>query len=485
MTNKKLKMRMIRNIASGVRLSRMTGAMRRAVSSFVTHHSSFFIDLRSSLLTLGKVQASLTLLSLNRSLRHSSFVICHSSLIIALTALAGCSSDSGEEQRPVTPTPEQPEVVEQRTAISFSGSEEEAKEVNAGNTKAHETRAQGTRAETRAGEPLSAKRTSFMVWGYKNMSFGEKGYNGTQTVFPGYTVKWHDGSAASTTTNSSGWEYVAQETGSDPEQTVKYWDWAAVAYRFFAVTNWAGTPPTPPTAYEANKSYGTNGTYGPSDEYGTYEISMLADASSKTEMDNTPFFSHLWFSTDALPTYADKRFGKPVQLEFLKPYARVRFIIRYVYPREGIKLTSLSFKPTDVGDKIARKGTVTVHYPKEGPEIREWYTMDLATGAGSEELDEFTEDYDPENGSKTYTETDEGWYMVMPNNEQGSYTLSVKINSADKTCVVPEQYMQWLPGYSYTYIFKITDEGGVEIGWVEYAVTPWTEMAATWAVYNW
>ena len=37
-------------------------------------HSSFVIDLRSSLLTLGKVQASLTLLSLNRSLHHSSFL---------------------------------------------------------------------------------------------------------------------------------------------------------------------------------------------------------------------------------------------------------------------------------------------------------------------------------------------------------------------------------------------------------------------------
>ena len=323
-----------------------------------------------------------------------------------------------------------------------------------------------------------------MVWGYKNMSYSEPSYSepnysGTQTVFPGYAVNWQANSSATTTTNSSNWEYILP---SPFEQTVKYWDWAAVAYRFFAVTNWAGTPPA---EYEVDEAYGANGTYGPSDEYGTYEISMLANASDNDEMEHTPYFSHLWFSTDALLTYADKRFGKPVQLEFLKPYARVRFIIRYAYPREGIKLASLSFKPTDVGDKIARKGTVTVHYPKEGPEIREWYTMDLATGAGSGELDEFTEDYDPENGSKTYTETDEGWYMVMPNNEQGSYTLSVKINSADKTCVVPEQYMQWLPGYSYTYIFKITDEGGVEIGWVDYAVTPWTEMAATWAVYNW
>ena len=45
--------------------------------------------------------------------------------------------------------------------------------------------------------------------------------------------------------------------------------------------------------------------------------------------------------------------------------------------------------------------------------------------------------------------------------------------------------MQWLPGYSYTYVFKITDEGGVEIGWVEYAMTPWTDIEVSKSVYNW
>ena len=45
--------------------------------------------------------------------------------------------------------------------------------------------------------------------------------------------------------------------------------------------------------------------------------------------------------------------------------------------------------------------------------------------------------------------------------------------------------MKWLPGYSYTYIFKITDAGGVEIGWVDYKVTPWTDMEVSKSVYNW
>jgi hypothetical protein len=75
--------------------------------------------------------------------------------------------------------------------------------------------------------------------------------------------------------------------------------------------------------------------------------------------------------------------------------------------------------------------------------------------------------------------------MVLPRDTQGSYTLSVRVNGIARTAVVPAEYMQWLPGYSYTYIFKITEEGGVEIGWVEYAVVPWIEMEVSKSVYNW
>jgi hypothetical protein len=68
---------------------------------------------------------------------------------------------------------------------------------------------------------------------------------------------------------------------------------------------------------------------------------------------------------------------------------------------------------------------------------------------------------------------------------QGSYKLSVDINGQTKTAAVPANYMQWLPGYSYTYVFKITEEGGVEIGWVEAAVIPWIDLRTDHTVYNW
>ncbi|MBQ7662446.1 MAG: hypothetical protein IJS48_03640 [Prevotella sp.] len=381
---------------------------------------------------------------------------------LILMGLMSCSSsDDAVDNNP--PAPVLTEV-----AISFSGSESQEDAV--------------TRA---AGKPLhDAGPTQFTVWGYKDMSFAADVYGDWQTVFPGYAVDWHDGSAATTTTNSNGWEYIK----ADPEQTIKYWDFSAMAYRFFGVTGGLT---------------GVDGTYGASNEYGTYKLTLSADASGvnkdeiATNIAATPYFSRLWFSTGHPVAYPNKKFGKPVTLEFLKPLTRVRYIFKYAYPREGIKLTDASFKPTaDVAAaeeekvKIARKGTVTVHYPKDGTETKEWYTTEVDDDKATR-LTDLTVDYDPEDDSKDYVTlssgmmTSDGWYTLLPNISQGSYTLSVKVNGEDKSAVVPQQYMQWLPGYSYTYIFKITDEGGVEIGWVEYAVTPWTELEADRTVYNW
>ena len=393
--------------------------------------------------------------------------------LIGLMGLVSCSSsDDAVDNNP--PAPVLTEV-----AISFSGSESQEEAVsNGGSNRANKTnRAYGTYGANRraAGKPLSESGVKvFTVWGHKNLSYAAAtGVYGTkQLVFPGYEVDWNSGSAATTTTNSNGWEYILT---TKPDQTIKYWDFSAKAYRFFGVTGGlTGTDGT----------YGAPGTYWTSGTYGTYELTLSADASSKAAMDAAHYFSRLWFSTGDLENYPDKQFGKPVTLEFVKPFTRVRFLFKYAYPREGIKLSAISFKPTTVGDKIARKGTVTIHYPKEGAETKEWYTM-AKDGTDAKELTAFTEDYDPEDDGKKYTETDEGWYVVLPNNTQGSYTLAVTVNGENKTAVVPEQYMQWLPGYSYTYIFKITNEGGVEIGWVEYAVTEWSEMEADHTVYNW
>ena len=377
-------------------------------------------------------------------------------LIALLFALSSCSKGSDEEltEQPAT---EQPEEM----PILFAGNMPEPTDV------------------TRAASLSSTGQTSFTVWGYKNMSSSP-----TQTVFPSYVVNWTSNSAGTTTSNSNGWEYVGQKSN----QTIKFWDWSAYAYRFFAVTGWSGDDaPASVGEYDAQKAYraGENAVSMLANAVPVFDGGHIDLAATNARLAATPYFSHLWFSTGDPVAYADKQFGKPVVLEFLKPYARVRFIFIYVYPREGIKLTDIKFKPSDGSSKIVRKGTVTVSYPIQGTATSETFTT-TSSGA-AEQLDYFSEDYDPEDDTKDYVQTDNGWYTVLPNNTQGSYTMSVTVNKDDepKTAVVPANYMQWLPGYSYTYIFKITEEGGVEIGWVESAVTPWTEMEADWTVYNW
>lgn len=366
-------------------------------------------------------------------------------IIMAMLIGTACSHDSSESG----PDVEVP-VVGTRTAITFSGMQEEGRMVD-----------QGTRANRRAGTPLSASAHRFKVWGDKNMTVSQQGVfdsdaSKLQTVFPGYIVNWLSGSSSAS--NSNGWEYVAQQEGGY-EQTIKYWDWSAKAYRYFAVTG--------------NPTLNANGTYGPNEKYKAYEFTMTADCSTDEKASATPFYSHLWFSTGNPDNYPNRQFGKAVQLEFLKPFARVRFMFNYAYAAEAVKLTNPSFKPTN-GTRIARKGTFTVTYPLTGTATKEWYTIEPAEG---DELDAFTEEYIPEGN--------EMWYLVLPVDTQGSYTMTVTVNNVEKTAVVPREYMTWKPGYSYTYIFKITDDGGVAIDLVQTAVTPWTDMETTHTVYNW
>ena len=375
--------------------------------------------------------------------------------LIGLMGIIGCSGHSSE--------PEDEPVVDSGDAITFSGQQDDEEMV------------------TRADTPLSESGvTSFTVWGYKNNYYGDAPYGRSQEVFPAYTVEWKKNSEATTTTNSSGWDYILPDK---PDQTIKYWDWGASAYRFFAVTNWAGES----DIHEDNKAYGKKGTYGDSDAYNMYKITMVIDVTSRRAIEDIPYFSTLWFS-DGNPA-TKREFGKPVQLVFTKPYSKVRFMYNYVYDREKILLESQVFKPTadyTAADedkvKIARKGTFNIIYPLTGAETKEWYDI-VPSETGK--LEAFTEDYDPYNASKEYLDAIDGWYSVFPNTTQGSYTLTVVINRLEKTCVVPAEYMQWKPGYSYTYIFKINEEGGVEIDQVQTAFSGWTEMDGDRTVYNW
>ena len=99
----------------------------------------------------------------------------------------------------------------------------------------------------------------------------------------------------------------------------------------------------------------------------------------------------------------------------------------------------------------------------------------------------FTKDwYECSDASSDLYAGREHWYTVLPAKGQGSYTLTANINGSDQTAVVPAEFMQWSPGYSYTYIFKVMTGGGIKFDEVQVAVKQWELTAPTERkVYNW
>lgn len=380
--------------------------------------------------------------------------------LMGLMGLMGCSSES-------TDAPAEEPTVETGTPIALSANQQPETVI------------------TRTG--LDEKGvTAFTVFGYKNYG-NDDNYATRQTVFPGYTVSWTANSANTSTTNTNSWEYVDENT----EQTIKYWDWGASAYRFFGVTGGVNSG-------IGTGTQGTYGTYGPNGAYETYELTITADGSTTSTINTTPFFSHLWFSTGRLPDYPDRQFGKPVQLEFLKPLSTVRFMFTFENPDDATTtmLTDKSFRPTN-GSIIKTKGNITISYPLTGPATEEWYTYNPGMGG----ITKFSQDYyeegdldtdiinDVEHVVKPYFDAFKDQlntiYTVLPVSNQGSYTLSVSVNGDPKTTVVPAEFMDWKLGYLYTYIFKIHVDGSVKIETVQSAFTQWTTHSTTHTVYNW
>lgn len=307
---------------------------------------------------------------------------------------------------------------------------------------------------TRSYTPLETIATSFVVYGFKNNGSGD--YQTIQTVFPGYTVKWIEYSANTTVTNTDGWEYVNQQPQGESEQTIKYWDMGAAAYRFFGhigvVTQKTGVSDLEP------------GEIILGDGADTKTVSFVADATTQDDIDAAPYISQLWYSDD------QTSFGQPVQLVFLKPFARVRFMFTQADSDAALLLTDKSFAPNS-GETIVTSCDITVAYPLKGSEIQESYSKTNVSG-----IQNFTEDY---------STTNERWYNVVAPQSLGAFTLTVKVNGTEKTAVVPAEYMNWLCGYQYTYVFKITEQGGVEIDLVQSGFTAWTGMESDHTVFNW
>lgn len=399
-------------------------------------------------------------------------------MFAGLIGLAACSGGEGVEPATV------PE--EGQTAISFIGGQQEEQAV--------------TRAATGLETLLNEK--TFKVWGYKNDAYdaGTGSYTSYQTVMPNYTVSWTANTAYTTTTNTNDWEYVGLGTGSDQE--IKYWDFGANAYRFFGYAKGNATAavhdndadPSSPIVTPATPQVAVteNGLAADAISF-TAEV----DASTDATIEAAPYFTRLWFSDGNPTNYPDRQFGRPVQLQFLKPFARVRFMFTIV---EGLSATRedlghITFHPSETSQKIATAGSVTVSYPLKGTATTESWTITPGSNP-ADHIDAFLIDYyetpDPavtpaDALPTTWPNTPGKWYTVLPVASQGSYTLEVSVVTEQiKKVVVPAEYMQWKAGYEYTYKFKVNEKGDINIDVVQVAINDWRNRnVSNHVVYNW
>lgn len=315
---------------------------------------------------------------------------------------------------------------------------------------------------TRSGETgLETLFKSFRVWGYKNYAATS---NSPQVIMDGYRVNFTQSSAGTTGSNTADWEYIGL---THPEhsttQTIKFWDYSASNYRFYAYT------PAEPKII--------------TDSEGAFQIPFAY--SENATATSVPYISDLWFSDN---TDATSPYGKCVTLRFSPLIAKVRFKFTYPANTKRVTITGILFGDSRfIKDQSSAntplKGTITATYPLTGTPASytpsfNWQTSADTAAKGFLGL---TIPYEEE-GDAIHILQDKNqynkWYYVPPFNiaqyEQGAYTISAIIDGNKTLATVPAEYMQWKAGYQYTYIFKIT-VAGPNIAFTNMQVEKWVE----------
>ena len=359
----------------------------------------------------------------------------------------------------------------------------------------------GVEAVTRAtstGKDAAAKLGgAFYVYGIKNEVLGQ--VDAENLVFDNYKVVYEDGSSNSTESNSSGWEYVglnlsANEAANIKDnsgtglQKIKYWDYKASNYTYYAFA--AGSDDIDKGYVQVEKT--TNSTASVYDN--GYKVTLTADADpTKLYFSNRQSIKQ---SDNTVQSEANAYGGK-VQFSFHNAMAKVRVgmyetIPGYTVTLDGFKvaddanptfgnMTTLEtgkFAANIVNNKTGKGGTMTVTYKNSGatednPVISFDATKDNILYLG----DYLSADKKLETtATAAVYDTDGGGYTTVYPMENNMNNLKLKVNFTltskvgetikvtDATAEVPAQYLQWKPGYAYTYLFKISDQVNATIG---------------------
>lgn len=289
---------------------------------------------------------------------------------------------------------------------------------------------------TRANAPLAK---DFVVYGYKNVSGSDK------LVFGGYDVFYQVNTANTTEDNTDNYYYV---TGN---QTLKYWDYAASNYRFWGYVKTPGASYTPST-YTL--------TY---DECSAAKLADLLFSKTKTVV--------------------KENFGKVVQLQFECPATKVQVRFYTSEPLSGsdnVELTEIAFAPIDATNPhIVDRGTLAVTYSPSS--TTEGVVVTPAAGGvlsalNYQDITLTSANITSNTAAVALNASGAEWTLLFPHTSTAApsaFQLTLKMDGEERTAEVPDNYMHWLPNYTYTYLFKLSNVSK-KLEFVDVVIDPWT-----------
>ena len=340
-----------------------------------------------------------------------------------------------------------------------------------------------TRANSIGADAANLLNKNFVVEGIKTVG------SSVVEVFDNYNVNWTENTADKTLSNTANWEYVGQTILSDKTeakaQTIKYWDYAAKQYDFWAYSLGGGSATVSSLAHDATLTSAAYAFTGSASDLSKVYISDLVTAYNPT--------------VTGQPAYQEQ-----VNLTFRALVAKIRVGLYETIP--GYSVKNVQFYPAADGTAagtvalyaasavLPSTGISTVYFPtvgsgnKDKADYNKAHISFAAEGTKSANQTYGTLGY----GAKESFEKAEGsiwlarnsaqptWgvetgksagdYSIVLPNESGSvltlkvdYTLESTDGSGEEitihgaTALVPAQYTQWKSNYAYTYIFKISD----------------------------
>ena len=363
-----------------------------------------------------------------------------------------------------------------------------------------------TRADLYGGSAATKLGNKFVVYGTKHnvgspVKAEDKSADNDVVVFNNFQVKWTTGTAGTSASNTSDWDYVGLQAydATPTKQGIKYWDYSASqGYTFYAFSS---SDITYPKDVTNDKVVVTKVTTDGTTLYNKgYQVTVKDGAN----LDN------LYFSDRV--TVDDANYEKTVDFTFRNIGTKVRFGFYETIPGYTVKIDKFyidgdataavtTFPAMNVAKtdgfyaslqnvKSDIDQSLNVTYYSSGTEINRprvtnpsgnyYWSLKLGDGSNLINKDLGTNSADPlwTDGMKA---ADGGQYTLVYPFEGNVNPLLIKLDftmTADDgsgdvihvrgaRAVVPAEYVKWKSNFAYTYIFKISDKSNGTTGDVD------------------